>query len=213
MSYCNYQVFVKMTKDKILQVSINLFSELGYDNVSIRKIAGEVGIKESSIYNHYKSKESILETILDYYIYEMTKEEIPLSQASQNLDVGFEYFYNAGLELYKSKLSEPDMMKITRIFLIESYHNEKIKEFIRKPIMEYAVNGWIDLFDLMKEKGLIKQDSDTKQLAESFYYYGLFLLIEHFIINYPEDDEKFLDEFGKKSQNHMKLIFDSVKMV
>ena len=201
-----------MTKDKILQVSINLFSELGYDNVSIRKIAGEVGIKESSIYNHYKSKESILETILDYYIYEMTKEEIPLSQASQNLDVGFEYFYNAGLELYKSKLSEPDMMKITRIFLIESYHNEKIKEFIRKPIMEYAVNGWIDLFDLMKEKGLIKQDSDTKQLAESFYYYGLFLLIEHFIINYPEDDEKFLDDFLTKTEMHARTIFDSVKM-
>ena len=202
-----------MTKDKILQVSINLFSEFGYDNVSIRQIAKEVGIKESSIYNHYKSKESILETILDYYISEMTKEEIPLSKASQNLDVGFEYFYNAGLEVYKSKLSEPDMMKITRIFLIESYHNEKIKEFIRKPIMEYAVNGWVDLFDLMKEKGLIRPDCDTKQLAESFYYYGLFLLIEHFIINYTEDDEKFLEEFGQKSQNHMKLIFDSVRIV
>lgn len=202
-----------MTKNKILNVSIDLFSEFGYDNVSIRQIAKEVGIKESSIYNHYKSKESILETILDYYISEMTKEEIPLSEASQNLDIGFDYFYSAGLEVYKSKLSEPDMMKITRIFLIESYHNEKIKEFIRKPIMEYAVNGWIDLFDLMKEKGLIRPDCDTKQLAESFYYYGLFLLIEHFIINYPEDDEKFLNEFGQKSQNHMKLIFDSVKIV
>ena len=202
-----------MIKNKILNVSIDLFSEFGYDNVSIRQIAKEVGIKESSIYNHYKSKESILETILDYYISEMTKEEIPLSKASQNLDIGFDYFYNVGLEVYKSKLSEPDMMKITRIFLIESYHNEKIREFIRKPIMEYAVNGWIDLFDLMKEKGLIRPDCNTKQLAESFYYYGLFLLIEHFIINYPEDDEKFLNEFGQKSQNHMKLIFDSVRIV
>ena len=160
-----------------------------------------------------KSKESILETILDYYISEMTKEEIPLSKASQNLDVGFEYFYNEGLELYKSKLSEPDMMKITRIFLIESYHNEKIKEFIRKPIMEYAVDGWVNLFELMKLKGLIKSGCDTRQLAESFYYYGLFLLIEHFIINYPEDDDKFLEEFGQKSRNHMQLIFDSVKIV
>ncbi|MBE6505085.1 MAG: TetR/AcrR family transcriptional regulator [Methanobrevibacter sp.] len=202
-----------MTKNKILEVSIDLFSEFGYDNVSMRQIAREVGIKESSIYNHYKSKESILETILDYYISEMTKEDIPLSQASQNLDVGFEYFYNAGLEVYKSKLGEPDMMKITRIFLIESYHNEKIKEFIQRLIIEYAVNGWIDLFDLMKEKGLIRKDCDSKQLAESFYYYGLFLLIEHFIINYPEDDEKFLEELGHKSRNHMQLIFDSVKIV
>lgn len=199
-------------KEKIFNVSINLFSEFGYDNVSIRRIAGEVGIKESSIYNHFKSKESILDAILDYYIDEMTSEEIPIAEASQNLDVSFDYFYQAGLDLYISKLKEDNMMKITRIFLIESYHNEKIKEFVQKRIIEYAIAGWINLFDLMKEKGLILRTCDSKQLAESFYYYGLFLLIEHFIINYPEDDDGFLMDLKVKSQNHMRLIFDSVKI-
>ncbi len=61
-------------KEKIFDRSIELFSEFGYDRVSIRRIAKEVGIKESSIYNHYKSKESILDVILNYYIIEMTKE-------------------------------------------------------------------------------------------------------------------------------------------
>lgn len=199
-------------KDKIFNVSINLFSEFGYDNVSIRQIAREVGIKESSIYNHFKSKESILDAILDYYIFEMTSEEIPIDKAGDNLDISFDYFYKTGLDLYISKLKEPEIMKITRIFLIESYHNEKIKYFVKKPIIEYAINGWVDLFELMKQKNLIKNDCDSKQLAESFYYYGLFLLIEHFIINYPEDDEKFLNELGEKSQNHMNLIFNSVKI-
>ena len=49
------------TKEKIFEVSIDLFSQYGYDGVSIRQIAKEVGIKESSIYNHYPSKESILD--------------------------------------------------------------------------------------------------------------------------------------------------------
>ena len=199
-------------KEKIFDKSINLFSEFGYDRVSIRQIAKEVGIKESSIYNHYKSKESILDEILDYYILEMTKEEIPLSKAGKNLDIGFDYFYKAGLDLYTSKLSEPRMMKITRIILIESYHNDKIKEFVKTSIIRSAIEGWIALFELMKEKGMIRKDSNTTQLAQSFYYYGLFLLIEHFIINYPEDDEKFLESLGEKSQNHMKLLFDSVKI-
>lgn len=198
-------------KEKIFNISIDLFSRNGYDGVSIRQIAGEVGIKESSIYNHYKSKESILDAILDYYIYEMTKEEVPLPQADKNLDVGFDYFYRTGLELYKSKLSEEKMMKITRIILIESYHNEKIRNFVKTSIVEYAIAGWIELFELMKKKGLIRKDSDSKQLAESFYYYGLFLLIQHFIINYPEDDEQFLKDLGSKSEEHMKLIFNSVK--
>ena len=199
-------------KEKIFNVSIDLFSEHGYDGVSIRQIAGEVGIKESSIYNHYKSKESILDAILDYYIYEMTKEEVPLTQADKNLDVSFDYFYKTGLDLYISKLREEKMMKITRIILIESYHNEKIRNFVKTSIVEYAIVGWVELFDLMKEKGLIKKDSDSKQLAESFYYYGLFLLIQHFIINYPEDDEEFLRNLGPKSEKHMNLIFNSVKV-
>ncbi|MBQ6100174.1 MAG: TetR/AcrR family transcriptional regulator [Methanobrevibacter sp.] len=199
-------------KEKIFEKSIELFSQYGYDGVSIRQIAGEVGIKESSIYNHYSSKESILDEILDYYIHEMTKEEIPLAEAGHNLDVGFDYFYNAGLDLYITKLSEPKMMKITRIFLIESYHNEKIKNFVKKSIIEYALKGWIDLFELMKQKKLIRSDCDSRQLAESFYFYGLFLMIEHFIINYPEDDEKLLTDLEIKSKNHMKLIYDSVKI-
>ena len=36
----------KNTKEKIFDVSIALFSQYGYDGVSIRQIAKEVGIKE-----------------------------------------------------------------------------------------------------------------------------------------------------------------------
>ena len=199
------------TKEKIFEVSIDLFSQYGYDGVSIRQIAREVGIKESSIYNHYPSKESILDDILNYYIREMLKEEAPLMQSSQNLDLGFDTFYRIGSERFISKLSEEKMMKITRIFLVESYHNEKINKFLKEAIIGYGVNGWIELFDLMKKKKVIKEDSNSKQLAESFYYYGLFLLYEHFIINYPEDDEKFIEDFVKRTTDHMKTIYNSVK--
>ena len=83
-------------KEKIFQVSIDLFSKYGYDGVSVRQIAREVGIKESSIYNHYSSKQAILNRILEYYVEEMTSDEIPLDQASLNLDRGFDFFYKAG---------------------------------------------------------------------------------------------------------------------
>ncbi len=199
-------------KEKIFNVSVDLFSQFGYDGVSIRQIAREVGIKESSIYNHYKSKESILESILEYYINEMVKEEIPLDETVKNMDISFDYFYKAGLDAYTSKLSEARMMKITRIILIESYHNEKIRSFVKDSIMNSAISGWIDLFEIMKQKNIIRKDCDTRQVSESFFYYGLFLLIEHFIINYPEDDEKFLKDLAVKSQNHMNLIYNSIKV-
>lgn len=202
----------KNNKEKIFKVSIDLFSKYGYDRVSIRQIAKEVGIKESSIYNHYESKESILESILNYYINEMLKEEAPITQSSKKLDLGLEYFYKLSCETFISKLSEEKLLKITRIFLVESYHNQKIKNFLKESIINYAIQGWIEIFNLMKEKKLIKTDSNTKQLAESFYYYGLFLLYEHFIINYPEDDEKFIKEFKIRTTNHMNLLLNSVKI-
>lgn len=201
-----------MTKDRILDVSIDLFSKFGYDGVSIRQIASEVGIRESSIYNHYPNKQSILNAILDYYVEEMVSDEIPLEQASINLDRGFDYFYNAGSDAFLSKLEEDRMMKITRLMLIESYHNDDVRNFLKEAIIDGPIYGWMELFNIMKEKNLIKQDCDVKQLSESFFYYGMFLLYEHFIINYPEDDEMFLKEFLEKTQNHARIIFDSVKL-
>ena len=49
-------IYENTDKDKIFDVALDLFSKKGYDSVSIRTIASEVGIKESSIYNHYSSK-------------------------------------------------------------------------------------------------------------------------------------------------------------
>ncbi|WP_296879544.1 TetR/AcrR family transcriptional regulator [uncultured Methanobrevibacter sp.] len=200
------------TREKIFNVSVDLFSRYGYDRVSIRQIAKEVGIKESSIYNHFKSKELIMDSILDYYITKMLSEDIPLMQASFNLDIGFDYFYEMGLNAFASQLKDKRMSKITRIILIESYHNEKMKVFLRERILNDAINGWIDLFNLMKSKKLILEDCNSRQLAESFYKYGLFLLYEHYIINYPEDDKKFVEELRVKSKNHIRLIYNSVKI-
>lgn len=200
------------TREKIFNVSVDLFSRYGYDRVSIRQIAKEVGIKESSIYNHFKSKELIMDSILDYYITKMLSEDIPLMQASYNLDIGFDYFYEMGLNAFASQLKDKRMSKITRIILIESYHNEKMKVFLKERILNDAINGWIDLFNLMKSKKLILEDCNSRQLAESFYKYGLFLLYEHYIINYPEDDKKFIEELRVKSKNHIRLIYNSVKI-
>lgn len=198
-------------KQKIFDISIDLFSRFGYDGVSIRQIASNVGIKESSIYNHYNSKEEILNSILNYYIERMLSEDIPLDEASANLDVSFDHFYRAGLNAFAMQLKDEKMSKITRIILIESYHNEKIKEFLKKSILEDAIKGWIILFDLMKSKKLIREDVDSLQLAESFYKYGLFLLYEHYVINYPEDDDKFVEKLCEKSKNHIELLYGSVR--
>ena len=52
------------TKEKIIFESLRLFSQKGYDGVSMREIAAAVGIKGASIYNHFKGKEEILDVLI-----------------------------------------------------------------------------------------------------------------------------------------------------
>ncbi|MCI5623431.1 TetR/AcrR family transcriptional regulator, partial [Anaerostipes sp.] len=53
------------TKQKILLESLRLFSQRGYDAVSVEQIAAAVGIKAPSLYKHYKSKQEIFDAIFE----------------------------------------------------------------------------------------------------------------------------------------------------
>ncbi|MBQ6412646.1 MAG: TetR/AcrR family transcriptional regulator, partial [Ruminococcus sp.] len=53
------------TRDKILNETLTLFSENGFNGTSVEQIAEKVGIKAPSLYNHFKGKEDILNALID----------------------------------------------------------------------------------------------------------------------------------------------------
>jgi len=53
------------TKDRLLEVAIDLFATRGYVGTSIRDIAGAMGMSISNIYHYYGSKEGILLAIFE----------------------------------------------------------------------------------------------------------------------------------------------------
>ena len=55
------------TKEKITATALALFAQRGYDGVSVRDICKQVGIKESSLYYHFPSKQAILTTLLSHF--------------------------------------------------------------------------------------------------------------------------------------------------
>ena len=57
----------KNTRSEILDVSLKLFSEKSYHGASIRDIAKEIGKRESSIYNHFSSKDEILHELIENF--------------------------------------------------------------------------------------------------------------------------------------------------
>ena len=53
------------TKQKIIETALTLYSERGYDAVSVGEIAEAVGIKAPSLYNHFPSKQAIFDAIVE----------------------------------------------------------------------------------------------------------------------------------------------------
>lgn len=66
------------TKQKIYENAIELFALNGYHNLGMRDLAKSVGIRASSIYNHYKSKEDILIEIAHELMTELSTYVYPL---------------------------------------------------------------------------------------------------------------------------------------
>lgn len=56
------------TKSRILDTSITLFAERGFDACTMRDIAAAVGIKAPAIYNHYPSKDAVLAEAMQHIL-------------------------------------------------------------------------------------------------------------------------------------------------
>lgn len=61
-----YRFGMDGTAWKLFACSVHLFAEYDYSSISMRRIADEVGIRASSIYNHFSSKEALLDRMYDY---------------------------------------------------------------------------------------------------------------------------------------------------
>lgn len=169
------------TKNRIVEHSIDLFSEKGYVETSMREIAEKCNIKASSIYNHFKSKEEILDTILFYYRDElsnlrMNDNAIDYLVDNFSLEEIFIKRFLKILEITSSKI----IKNIIRLFLSELYRNPKIRTFYTDWYYNEKTADSMKLFKKLRDKKIIKEinlelliSMDSAIINE--FYHELFL--------------------------------------
>ena len=201
----------KTTKEKIFDASIDLFSKKGFNDVPVREIAKLAGIREGSIYNHYKNKEAILDAIIDYFKSELYQNQIPQEKIADLMDQGPEVYFEVGAKMFMDRISVPRMEKIWRLLLIETYRNEKIREFFKKELLEEPLAGWENIFSIMIEKKMIKP-VNARALAYEYWFFAVFLLFECHILKYDEDFGSCMNLGLEKMTKHTKFVLDAVKI-
>ena len=205
------------TKDKIFDVSLDLFSKKGYDSVSLREIAKEVGIKKSSIYSHYSSKEAILMDIFEYFrgLFEydelLNSKDLVLEADNEILLENPELFYHMGSEAIKEMLLQERNLKIWKLIFIQMHYNDNIRLFFQNEILVKPMEFWIGFFTILKEKGIIRKDCNPKLLAKEYYSFPIYLLLE-ISAEYDDIPKDRLDNFFSEAEEHAKFLLDCVKV-
>ena len=205
------------TKDKIFDVSLDLFSKKGYDSVSLREIAEEVGIKKSSIYSHYPSKEAILMDIFEYLrnLFEhdelLNSKDYLLRQDNEILLKNPEKFYHMGSEAIKAMFLDEKNLKIWKLIFIQRHYNENIREFFEDEILIKPLEFWQAFFTILIDNGIIKSDLNPKLLAKEYYSFPIYLIIE-MCAKYDDIPKESLEVFFRETEEHAKFLLDCVKV-
>lgn len=55
------------TRARIQQIAVELFTEHGYEGTSLREIAERLGVTKAALYYHFKSKEDIIQSLVEDY--------------------------------------------------------------------------------------------------------------------------------------------------
>ncbi|UCH89854.1 MAG: TetR/AcrR family transcriptional regulator, partial [Thermoplasmata archaeon] len=87
-------------RQEIIEVGEQLFMERGYENTSVEAIIKQVGIAKGTFYHYFKTKEDMLNEIMEKYVEEM-KVMMDQIMQQENLNAVQKIFaiFNAGREL------------------------------------------------------------------------------------------------------------------
>ena len=196
------------TKGKITYEALNLFSIKGFDAISVRDIANAVGIKASSIYNHFKNKQDIFDTIIEKYSEYANKTLQNISDNTNKLilnkfqNLSDEQFWKIYTKTFRFFFNDEYIVKFRRILTIEQFNSTKVSQIYHKIFVDNILNAHTKILNiLMDEKLIIRRDPYI--LAVQFYS-PIFLLFYKY--------ENITDAEFETLKNHILEFRNTYKM-
>ncbi len=160
-----------------------------------------VGIKESSLYKHFRSKEEILDTIFDYFLSEMGKVQPPPNIEEIMDSISPATFLERSFKLFLKYADNPMMAKIYRIIIIEQFRNPRARDILLGLYRE-PVESMERYFRKAAAKGIIKE-FDPQKLAVAYQYALHALVTEYSILKSYNMDTGIIEE---RISNHIQFI-------
>lgn len=189
---------MEKTRDKIIYQALTLFSIRGYEGISMRDIASAVGIKASSLYNHFKSKEDIFKSIFDEmsksYMELVGKMQLPYEKtdeiADKYMQLSEEILLVIIKEIFLFFLNDDFASKFRRMLTIEQFQCKQAKDAFLKFLIDDPIDFQKMLFgDMIEQGGFLMCDS---YIMAIHFYSPIFMILSKYD-HLPDKEEEAID--------------------
>lgn len=140
------------TRDRILQVSLQLFNERGERTITTNHIAAEMGISPGNLYYHFRNKAEIIKELMRVYQEEtLALLELPTDRPL-NADDKIQYFQRLSQQLWSNRFLHRDIY-----YLMDSH--EEFKVLYPQFSMRVMAQGK-RIYQAFVDAGLMKMTAD-----------------------------------------------------
>ena len=195
------------TKEKILKHALKLFSSKGYKATTVRDIAGSIGIKQSALYNHFKNKDEILETLISNLTSSAIVTLFDDKEAQELHKQGKSLLMNLATT-FKLIGFDSQNEALFKLLMQEIYRNEHIREIYNEHFYQENVKKLSGFFFAMMQDGMIKS-SDPLLLANEFFSPLFFYQMQ---VSLLKLDKKSTSSVVSLFEKHVDLFWDNIKI-
>lgn len=197
------------TRERILEVSLSLFSENGYSAVSIRDICKKVSIKESSVYYHFKNKHAIFEELLNRF---QSKADSMMGYLISQIGgetntFGDNFYMETCNHFFEHYLMDEFCNKIMRLLQIEQFNNEDVQKIYNHWMFTEPLKFQSSIFQMLMDIGIIAK-ADSEYMAIKYYAPIFFFAQKWLLCGKLSEENK--EAFRKNAYKHIQLFFSEM---
>ena len=191
----------KGTKERILALALEKFSQNGYAGTNVRELTESLGLVKSSMYRHFKSKEEIWDTLLDEMI-AYYDERFGSAEHLPPVPDSLDGLVAVTMRMVDFTVHDPRVVMTRKLLTIEQFRDDRARDLATKYFLTGLRDMFARIFEAMMEKGLLRRD-DASMLA--FAYTAPISALVHLCDREPEEAGEALAQVEAFSRHFIKV--------
>lgn len=158
------------TKEKIIFESLKLFSRDGFEATSTRAIARSINCSDAVIYKHFKSKQDILDAIVEICSGRLMEK----SGQMQIEEMSWDSLENVCLSMFEFQTTDEWIVPFRQLLLIEQFKNRALGDIYREVFINKPLENMEVIFESLIKSGYMKSGNPkvyAMELYSPFFMY------------------------------------------